>query len=1121
MSPDNQISQLKDLRKQIAGRQQAQASDPKMSVWVEASAGTGKTKVLSDRVLRLFLDDVHPSQILCLTYTKAAAVEMNDRIAARLAQWAVIEESHLSRDLTALLGFLPDEKIIRRARILFALTLDVPGGIKIQTIHSFCQEILKRFPLEAGIPPYFEIMDDRTAREILSNVSRELILKVERGEQTLLTEAIAFLTNHIREFKFAELMSMLAQNRAKILQTLLKYKDFQTFLTGLQIRLNLPEIQTEQQAMSEFFRNLDLDLLRRIADVLSKSCKTDQKTAAYFRSVIIQTEAEFDLKEYRNVFLTKDKIRTNLAHKEALAFMPEIADLMFELAQDVVAFEDKLQKIRLFESTRAIMTIAGDLAEGYNTFKRKNARLDYEDLIMLTRRLLENRSVADWILYKLDSSINHILIDEAQDTSPDQWAIIRALTEDFFAGDSSKDQTRTIFAVGDRKQSIYSFQGANPEEFDRMRQYFSQKARHFAKVRLDVSFRSTAAVLETVNNLFVAENAQSGVVIDNEQVQHLPYRVGEGGLVEIWPLIEQEKDGSEDVWYPPIERSVKQTSGARLAKQIAQNIKSMVDHGERLQSENRPIRYGDFMVLVQRRNAFVEDFVRECKNIGVQIAGIDKLKLLEQIAVQDLLSLGRFLLLPADDLSLAEVLKSPLFGLNDDDLFNLCYGRKASLWQSLRQNKSYDKIAIRLVTLLDKVDFVRPFELFNYVLTTLSGRRKFAERLGAEAEDALDEFINLTLSFEQEHIPDLQSFMQWIEADRIEVKRELEQSGADAVRLMTVHGSKGLQAPIVILPDTTRLANVKRESKLLWDDDNMVYFPLSADFYDDRCNTIYEKEKDKAFDEYRRLLYVALTRAEDRLYICGIKPQKGEDERSWYALCRQTLEKHGIQIENGKLNFASEQLAQPTAKEDRKNIQNTAVLPSWINQAAASETPLAKPFSPSHAEDEDDMPADSPLLEGGNYFRRGIIIHRLLQLLSGGKNEQDLRDFIEIYLRHNEPEIADSMRVQIINELMHLYNDPRFGFIFGPQSFAEVPLAGEVNGRIVSAQIDRLYVGDDKIMIVDFKTNRPAASQINDVPTQYVRQLQIYRQLVEKIYPSKPVETYILWTNTAHLMQIE
>ncbi len=1123
MSEKPEIIQEQEKLKQIARRQQGEAANPEFSVWVEASAGTGKTKVLSDRVLRLLLNGVSPERILCLTYTKAAAVEMNSRISARLAKWAVVSDDKLKEELENLLDNCSDSKkyatFAARARTLFAVLLDIPGGMKIQTIHSFCQEILKRFPLEAGISPYFSVMDDRMSAETLDNICNNLIAQVEQAPETKIGQAIAYLTRNVREFKFPELLKTLADNRNKLSGILAHYSDLPAFLKELRRRLNLKSDETEKKACAEFFDGLDTLLIKKIASALAQSSKTDKEKSAKLTEAVQNA----DFNQYKSVFYKQGgEAYASMACKDAVKVYPEIIAEMQRLAQDVAAFDNHLLKIRLFASTAAVITVAEKLALEYKAYKQKYARLDYEDLIVITRRLLETDGVAEWVLFKLDGGISHVLIDEAQDTSPNQWAIVKAITGEFFAGHGQKDEKRTVFAVGDRKQSIYSFQGADPEEFDRMHRYFADTAPDFAKVRLDVSFRSTRAVLETVNNLFAYPEAKSGVVVGEEKVAHIPYRLGAAGRVEIWPLTEGE-DESNDLWYPPVERRTKISASAKLAAQIAQKISRMVKGGEMLASKGRPLQYSDFMVLVQRRNAFLEEFVRECKKAGVAVTGVDKLKLLQQIAVEDLLSLGRFLLLPQDDLSLAEVLKSPLFGLTDDDLFKLCYNRGSfSLWSRLKADEAYQSAADVLSALLTKADYARPFELYNEILTTLNGRKKFIARLGEEAEDALDEFINLTLQFEKEHIPDLQTFISWITADDIEVKRELEQSEDDAVRVMTVHGSKGLQAPIVFLPDTTRVANVKRGAGLLLDKNDMAYYPLSAGGYDDICNTLYEQNKTKAFDEYRRLLYVALTRAEDCLYICGYKGKYDADSRSWYKLCHQTLEQIGVTAEEGVLSYSSRQIGEAD-KEEKAQNPDEEVLPQteWLWQPAKEETPLSKPYTPSHPEDEEtDLPAASPLADTGKYYRRGLLMHRLLQFLPPEADMSTKENLIETFLQKNAADMPPEFCRRIKEEIMRLFEEDKFKFIFGTGSQAEVPVMGEVDGRIISAQIDRLIVTENKITIVDFKTNCPPAEEIKDVPSVYKKQLAVYKQLIEKIYPGLPVETFILWTNSANLMQI-
>ena len=1115
MNNNIKISEQKDALSKLATKQQNMAANPKLSVWVEASAGTGKTKVLSDRVLNLLLDGVNPSKILCLTYTKAAAVEMNTRIAKKLGEWAVVSDEKLCSEIFKITGTHPTEDTINEAKTLFAKVLDTFGRISIKTMHSFCEEILKRFPLEAQIAPYFSVMDDIMAKEALDKISHKLIQKAQDEPESLIGKNVNWLTSNIKEMKFIELLEKITQNRNKLSQILQQYSDFDCFLIALQDKLGVKDALDQQTAIKNFELSLDKELIKSVADALSHGSKTDKAKAC----ALYKTLENFNYQTYKNVYLSKSEIRGNLAYKDAINYWPEIVSVMQGQAQQLLDFEDYLLKIDLYQSTKAIMYVAQELTTGYDAFKQSNARLDFEDLVVITKKLLEKDTVAKWVLYKLDGGIDHILIDEAQDTSPNQWAIIKALTDEFFAGIGQNNAPRTVFAVGDRKQSIYSFQGADPQEFDKMYKHFANKSENFKKIKLDVSFRSTKAVLESVNHLFSLEGAKSGVVIDNESVAHLPYRIGEAGKVELWPLIINDSQ-DDDVWYPPVERKSKQSASTKLASAIASKIKSMVENKEVLQSQNRPVQYRDFMILVQRRNAFLEEFVRECKNIGVNVTGVDKLKILEQIAVQDLLSLIKFILLPYDDLSLAEILKSPLFNLNDNDLFELCYNRKAdNLFNRLRTNTKYEKIYNQLNELIKKADYARPFELLNYILTTLEGRKKFVSRLGSEAEDAIDEFINLTLNFEKEHTPDLQTFIQWIVKGDIQIKRELEQAQDNAVRIMTAHGSKGLQAPIVIIPDTIRLPNIKKGENILFDD-KLAYYPLSANQYDEICNDIHLSNCNNTYDEYRRLLYVALTRAEDRLYIAGYKNDDKINEKSWYALCKQMLENIGMSEEKDILSYSCKQEniieRTPVSTKTDANIE----IKDWMYQKAQKENPLSRPYTPSHPDDEDSISVCSPLKDNSHYYKRGVLIHSLLQYLPVDVSLEEKIKAIDAYLEKHSDKLNKSAVLQIREEIINLISKTEFEIIFSPYSKTEVPIAGEIDGKIISAQIDRLVITDDKVIIVDYKTNRPAADNIDMVPQIYLNQLNVYKQLMQKIYPKKDIETYILWTNTANLMRI-
>ena len=642
------------------------------------------------------------------------------------------------------------------------------------------------------------------------------------------------------------------------------------------------------------------------------------------------------------------------------------------------------------------------------------------------------------------------------------------------------------------------------------------------KVHLDVSFRSTKAIMDCVNLLFDVDEVKKGVIAEGQKINHSPFRLGEGGCVEVSSIVRQEKDDDIDDnynWHIPLHRVQKSTPSKMLAKKIAQNIKQMVENKELLASKNRPIRYGDFMFLVQRRNSFVEEFVRACKEIGVNVAGVDKLKLLEQIAVLDLISLGKFILSPYDDLSLAEILKSPIFNLDDDDLFELCYDRKSSLYNSVLDNPKYHNIKDELDSLIKLNKYMRPFELYSYVLSKMKGREKYITRMGREVEDVLDEFLSLTIDFEQKNVPTLENFINWIIKDEVIVKKEMEQGDSDTVKIMTVHGSKGLQAPIVILADTVRVKANSKKADFLWDDD-LFYFPFSSACYNNRCKELADILANKDLEEYRRLLYVALTRAEDRLYIAGYTGQKNIKNTSWYSLLENNLKTNIEEISlEQKVVYRIEQENEFLPKEKKEKKQNRIEKNYNHLLSLAPKLPInLKTISPSKlVGDSDDEVISSPIEDDGNFYKRGTAIHKLLEYIT--KVDENLRyDAIITFLKKELPLFSNEEYEKIALEVSNLCK--KFPDLFSKEAMSEVPIVGKIDGYIISSKIDKLIVKDDKVIIVDYKTNRKTPQNLEEVPNLYISQLSAYKKLVEAIYPNKKIITYLLWTNTCNLMKV-
>ncbi|MCZ6845394.1 MAG: double-strand break repair helicase AddA [Alphaproteobacteria bacterium] len=1146
------ISAVPEQLYQLTQANQRRAANPRASAWVAASAGSGKTKVLTDRVLSLLLAGVAPQRILCLTFTKAAAAEMAQRINAELGDWAIADTQELAAKLEALSRGQVDAVQIGRARRLFAQVLDVPDGMKIMTIHAFCQSVLRRFPIEAEVVPHFAVMDERDSNELLEAVQLELMVRAQADDGAL-AASVADITSRIHETRFPDLMAELTAARGRIADLIARHGGVDPLVAAIYGALGLQDGETPDSIIGAACdaESFDDEALHRAANALSQGSAADQNRAADIGRWLAKPDTRNRLFEnYCAVFLTKDgQVRKTLITKSALASDAQAGDILATEAARIHNTQARLHSANIGHATAVLIRVAHALIESYTQHKSARALLDYDDLIIRTRQLLQAEGRAAWVLFKLDGGIDHILIDEAQDTNPDQWRVVAALADEFFAGFGLRDEAledaglpkRSVFAVGDVKQSIYSFQGAEPQAFEGMRRYFNNRAldaeRGWEDVRLDVSFRSTGPVLQAVDAVFAHAPARTGVVDGEDLLQHLPIRAGAGGCVEIWPPLKPIGPPEPEPWKPPVERVSVAGARERLAGLVARRIAAWVHNGDILESKGRAIEPSDIMILVRRRGPFVEALVRALKDSDVAVAGVDRMVLNEQLAVMDLLALGEFLLLPEDDLTLATVLKGPLLGLLDDDLFDLAHQRDGSIWQTLRRRAAEDPRFGRahdyLSRLLGEVDFLRPYELYAQLLNR-GGRAAILSRLGPDAADPLDEFLSLALAYERTNTPSLQGFLHWMATGRAEVKRDLEQASG-AVRVMTVHGAKGLQAPIVILPDTMQVP--VGSPQLLWPETGgiMLWAPR-ADDRDEVAGAAYERARQLQAEEYRRLLYVAMTRAGDRLYICGWETARGAPEDCWYRLIQDAMESVAQPVESSFLANDSEaidstilrlQSAQhdaPVAETAPQRRVDAPPLPDWASEPAPAEPTPSRPLAPSHA--EHDPPVRSPLDADDdlNRFKRGTIIHYLLQWLPGLSPEHRAAA-AHNYLARPTLELSDDAQERLATEALAVLEDEALSGLFSPASLAEVPISGVVSGghgreQVVSGQIDRLLIADGTVTVVDYKSNRPPPQTPADVQPVYLRQMAAYRALLADAYPGFAINCCLLWTDGPRLMAL-
>lgn len=1134
--------------------EQLKASDPKSSVWVGASAGTGKTFVLSNRVLRLMLVGNKPDKILCLTYTNAAAAEMEIRVNKRLAEWISLTDKELFQELYEVLGAVPSDQQIILARKLFAQVLDVPGGLKIQTIHSFCQSLLGRFPIEAKVAPNFDLLDDITINEHLKSSQDEMLLDIDSGSNEALREALNYLSGMLAEETFTSLMKSLANERGNLEQLFIRNStSFDTVMYSLKKLLGFHTEDTKEsiicQAVAD--NNFDRKGLSSVASLLLASDKVTDKKRGKIIYDWLENEKDrpTNFQEYKTAYLktTDDDFYKDYMTKNLAKEYPDKLDILLKEAERVKFINDRLKTYVLFENSCAILQMAFMLIKTYNKRKQIRNVVDYDDLISKVSALFQNVS-ASWILYKLDEGIDHILIDEAQDTNPEQWNIIRKLALEFFSGVGTRDEQemiekpRTIFAVGDVKQSIYSFQKAEPKLFNITREYFDKQINEakldFVNVPMNLSFRSTSAVLEVVDQVFKADDYKRAISFSYEEIRHDTHRTDEPGLIEIWPTILPVEEEIEEGWSPPIIQKAIHDPRRKVADQIADKIQTWINEGEVLAAKGRPITAGDILILVQKRNEFVQYMIRALKKRKINVAGLDQMVLTDQLAVMDLIAIAKFTLLPSDDLTLAIVLKSPFIGMSEEDLFELANPRaeNESLWQALLKKQTekniYNTAAGFLKLLANHADFHPPFEFFSYLLGPLRGRQKLIYRLGEQCNDPVDEFLNQAMKYEQNNISSMQGFLNWIEKGNIKIKRDMEQGG-DMVRIMTVHGAKGLQAPIVFLPDTCQGVNFP--DTLFWHEENNQKYMLWVKNKDTQIGvgkTAYDNRKKDVEDENKRLLYVAMTRAEDRLYVTGWenKHHTNRVQGCWYNMIYDAVSSmEGTEevVINGETIIRRKKGDEAKGNVELKTVKEITKikpLPDWVGKKPPEEPLPIRPLTPSKLDDDDEVIA-SPLLMVARKkrdhikYHRGRLIHKLLEILP--EIEEGEREAAAIkYLNHDAHEISQNDTSQIVSEVMSIIYDKNLKHLFGPDSRSEVPIVGQIGSFSLSGQVDRLAVLENEILIIDYKTNRPPAEKVEDIPLIYVRQMAAYKRVLEDIYENRRVRSFLLWTDTGLLMEI-
>ncbi len=1158
---------------------QADASRPAASAWVSANAGSGKTTVLVRRVLRLMLAGIDPARILCLTYTTAAAANMANRLFDILASWVPLDDATLDEKLVEVLGQAPSTAERTRARRLFAEALETPGGLKLQTIHAFCTRVLQTAPFEARIPAHFQVISETDkAAAIEAAIARTLGLASH--EDAALRTSLDLVASAIDDQRFRGLIDK-ALGSARFLTDeggIVRSKQAisDDLAAALEVDPSWTRGQIEREGLAAIVAALDFADLA--AAVLAHGSDPEKRKWQPWHQAYRLADDSLRLDLWQGVFLTKDaKPRQGFVTKPVLKAVPSLEARLEAAFTAFQGYNDRLKALMTFERSLALFTVARLILADYSAAKRRMAVLDYGDLIQRTRELFESVDAA-WLIYKLDAGLDHLLVDEAQDTSRDQWAILNTLTSEFLSGEGQRDArlARTIFAVGDEKQSIYGFQGAAPEEFGKQRfdlgRRFHDKGEPFADVRLTDSFRSTRDVIEAVDAVFANPVAFKGLSSDPSETStvHETVRGNESGAVDLWDLVEPEQADQEVVWLRPLDSPDREAPAQRLARTIARTLKGWLQAGR--DDLGQPFSAGDVLILLPKRNAAFAAIVRALKDEEVPVAGMDRMRLSEHIAIEDMVALARAALLPDDDLMVAVVLKSPLFGLDDDDLLRLAPARTGSLRSALAASEDdNDREAHRKLAAIEQLALSHgPFTFFSTVLSVMGGRKAMLARLGAEAADAIDAFLVRALEHEQRDGPSLLRFLMAVEASSDDVKRDLATASGE-VRVMTVHGAKGLEARTVFIADIGAEPGGQKISPLIdipakgqigtnGRDTVTVWSPRAND---DSAAAASARGlvREKAIEEHHRLLYVAMTRAENRLIVCGVKPAREKAlATSWYGLIETGLMgtttglvhldgiasglASGLVSGLGLRRFKVTPQAPAPETVSATPAVNAAVippadpaailpaLPPWVHEALPHEQVPLPPLAPAsllQAADQADRSSDIGTRAGSsggghaNAAARGRFVHLLLQWLPGVQRGMRRAVAQRLAARHASF-AAHGQQADMIDQTIAVMEDVKLAVLFGEGSLAEVEIGGTISiggaERRVSGRIDRLVVQPHEVVLADFKTSLFPPADADMIGAATLAQVASYRALLTDLYPGRAVRALVIYTAGPAVMEI-
>ena len=1134
------------------------------SLIIEASAGSGKTYQLINRLVQLLLNGAKPSHIVAITFTRKAAAEMQTRLQERLYDLAIMEQTSLESTLLEIMGNA-STPLLDKARGLYEEVIFSPQSVRCSTFHSFCQEILKRFPFEAEVPPGFELSESTAM--LKQQAWQALMTECEQNKHSSTNTSIGFLFDELGLNNTRDCLNSFLEQRSDWWAWTQPAKNPVGY--AINKMQALFDIDPKINPLESFFNKENLD------DKLSSFCHSLGKLKAktytdWLDKIANARDTSLSLEErhqnIRSAFLTDKGTPRKIKVAKSLASLfdeneeDNLQQSHINICSTLEELNNNLLRLTNYHINKHWYIAGEAYLSHYQNIKYSLRQLDFTDLEWQTYCLLTKSQHALWVQYKLDARINHLLIDEFQDTNPIQWRLLQPLIEEFSQQQNDKTNPTdhcSVLLVGDTKQSIYRFRRAEPKLFPIASKLVEDKFSS-ERLQLNASWRSSPAIINFVNTVFSETHFSN--MIESFPLHQTALTDLQGSVTLLdYPSIEQEDIKTDTAFRNPLEqpRIEKQSEHQLEAKNIANKIKSLIEDKTpiTISGITRNIEYQDIIILLRNRTN-AKYYEKALHQSGIPFVGSERGTLLDCLEVSDIIMLLNWLITPFNNIALVSILRSPLFSVSDKTLIQLAQIHS----KDVGMNNWFTKIEVLLSDNSVQIDsnLDNAFSLlkrwqtiatqipvhdlldviYNEADVLAQYQHAYPAHLKSRTQTNLTRLIELALDVDSGRYPSLQQFIAHIQQIKNSTEEAPDTPAAsndkNRVQVMTIHASKGLEAPIIFLANADAGADTKDKytykTLIDWPAEkntpNMMLLANSSKQRDDVSQSMIEKDKQSQQRETANLFYVAITRARQHLYISAAKPTKNKTD--WYNLIQSGYDIASLKEDDNQQEIVIEShlsdtiTANDSSKATEELISiNKPLIDSKLNSTLSIDThyqDIQQSISPSQltnaAATKNNNNAESNNADATN---RGIIIHATLENIC---NHPDLTKS-EI-LNKLGFDISDTLWNEYWAEAEQVvsYTDFSTFYSTNDQSFNEVSISYLDNNKTVYGIIDRIVVTDNTVHIIDYKTHQNVSeNNLLDYAKQYQPQLNHYQTAAKKLWPNHSIQSYLLFTHSKLLYQ--